>query len=150
LGIQLARLSDAGRRRIDEIDRHQEAGTSMAADDDEYSRLIWPTYFADSHHTSPFAQRTAGSTHQPIQAEVFRDMPMLEQSLPAWSTRMRFVHGSRSPMPVSASTDTIALRPNAELDLVDWAGQFVWFERPGSVRASLDRLVAETAPAIVN
>ena len=133
---QLARLSDAGRRRIDEI----------VADDDEFNRLIWPTYFADSHHTSPFALRSAGSTHGPIQAEVFRDMPMLEQSLPTCATRMRFVHGSRSPMPVSASTDTIALLPNAELDLVDGAGHFVWFERPGSVRASLDRLVAETAP----
>jgi pimeloyl-ACP methyl ester carboxylesterase len=147
---QLARLSDAGRRRIDEIDRLQEAGTSTTADDDEWSRLIWPTYFADSHHTSPFALRTAGSTHEPIQAEVFRDMPMLEQSLPTCTTRLRFVHGSRSPMPVSASTDTIALLPNAELDLVDGAGHFVWFERPGSVRASLDRLVAETAPTIVS
>ena len=75
-------------------------------------------------------------------------MPMLEQSLPTCATRMRFVHGSRSPMPVSASTDTIALLPNAELDLVDGAGHFVWFERPGSVRAALDRLVAETAPTI--
>ena len=147
---QLARLSDAGRRRVDEIERLQEAGTSTAADDDEQSRLIWPTYFADSHHTSPFALRSAGSTHGPIQAEVFRDMPMLEQSLPTCATRMRFVHGSRSPMPVSASTDTIASLPNAELDLVDGAGHFVWFERPGSVRAALDRLVAETAPTIVS
>ncbi len=147
---QLARLSDAGRLRIDEIDGLREAGTRTAAHDDEYSRLIWPTYFADGQHTSPFALRTAGSTHRPIQDQVFRDMPMLEQSLPTCATRMRFVHGTRSPMPVSASTDTIALLPNAELDLVDGAGHFIWFERPGSVRAALDRLVAETAPTIVN
>ena len=36
-------------------------------------------------------------------------------------------------MPISASTDTIKMLPNAELDLVDGAGHFVWFERPGSV-----------------
>jgi proline iminopeptidase len=147
---QLSRLTDAGRRRIGEIDGLERAGNSTAADDDEYSRLIWPTYFADSQHTSPFALRTAGSTHEPIQAEVFRDMPMLEQALPACTTRMRFVHGTKSPMPVSASTDTIALLPAAELDLVDGAGHFVWFERPGSVRAALDRLVAETAPTVVS
>ena len=75
-------------------------------------------------------------------------MPMLEQSLPTCATRMRFVHGSKSPMPVSASTDTITLLPDAELELVEGAGHFVWFERPGSVRASFDRLVAETAPTI--
>ncbi len=111
-------------------------------------RLIWPTYFADADHTSPFALRSAGATHGAIQAEVFRDMPMLEQALPTCQTRMLFVHGSKSPMPVSASTDTIALLPNADLDLIDGAGHFVWFERPGSVRAALDRLVAETQQAV--
>ena len=35
-----------------------------------------------------------------------------------------------------------------KLELVEGAGHFVWFERPGSVRASFDRLVAETAPTI--
>jgi len=143
---QLGRLSVAGRQRVEEVERLEESGTATAADDDEASRLIWPTYFADSNHTSPFALRTAGPTHEPIQAEVFRDMPMLEQSLATCATRMRFVHGTRSPMPISASTDTVALLPNAELDLVDGAGHFVWFERPGSVRAALDRLVAETGP----
>ena len=40
-------------------------------------------------------------------------------------------------MPVSASTDTIALLPNAELDLVDGPDTSSSFERPGSVRASI-------------
>lgn len=141
---QLSRLPAEGRRRVEEIERLEAANTMTAADEEELSRLVWPTYFADSSHTSTFALRTAGPTHGPIQAEVFRDMPVLEQSLSAITTRMRFVHGSRSPMPLSASTDTIALLPNAELDVIDGAGHFVWFERPGSVRAALDRLVQET------
>ncbi len=141
---QLGRLTDDARRRVDEIERLQMNGASTAAEDEEQGRLIWPTYFADPSHTSPFALRSAGATHGPIQAEVFADMSMLEESLPTIATRMRFVHGSKSPMPVSASTDTIALLPNAELELVDGAGHFVWFERPGSVRAALDRLVAAT------
>jgi pimeloyl-ACP methyl ester carboxylesterase len=141
---QLGRLADGARRRVDEIENLQTAGTSTPAEDDEQRRLIWPTYFADPDRTSPFALRAAGSSHGPIQAEVFRDMPMLEQSLPTIATRIRFVHGSKSPIPVSASTDTIDRLPNAELTLVDGAGHFIWFERPGSVRAALDRLVAET------
>lgn len=141
---QLSRLTAEGRRRIEELERLERAGTMTPADEDEFDRLVWPTFFADSTRTSPFALRRAGATHGQIQAEVFRDMPMLEQSLPTCATRMRFVHGGRSPMPLSASTDTIALLPNAELDLVDGAGHFVWFERPGSVRAALDRLVTET------
>jgi len=143
---QLSRLTEDARGRFAEIERLQIGGTSTAAEDDEQARLIWPTYFADLHHTSPFALRTAGATHEPIQAEVFGDMPMLERALPTIATRMRFVHGTKSPMPVSASTDTVALLPNVELELVDGAGHFVWFERPGSVRAALDRLVAETQP----
>ena len=143
---QLGCLTDAARRRVEEIENRQIAGTSTAAEDDEHGRLIWPTYFADPHRTSPFSLRPAGASHEPIQAEVFRDMPMLEQSLPAIVTRIRFVHGSKSPMPVSASTDTIERLPNAELDLVDGAGHFVWFERPGVVRAALERLVSETQP----
>jgi len=145
---QLSRLTAEGRRRIDEIERLESAGTVTAVDEEEFNRLVWPTYFADSNQTSPFALRSAGATHRPIQAEVFRDMPMLEQSLQTCATRMRFVHGSKSPMPLSASTDTIALLPNAELDVVDGAGHFVWFERPRSVRAALDRLVTETQPVV--
>jgi pimeloyl-ACP methyl ester carboxylesterase len=145
---QLARLPDTARRRIHQIERLQEAGTSTAAMDDEQMRLIWPTYFADAANTSPFALRSAGANHGPIQAEVLRDMPMLEQALPTIETRMRFVHGSRSPMPISASTDTIKLLPNAELELVEGAGHFVWFERPASVRAAFDRLVADTGPGL--
>ena len=140
---QLGRLTESSRRRVDEIENLQTAGRSSAAEEDEQLRLIWPTYFADPDRTSPFALRSAGATHEPIQAGVFRDMPMLEQSLPTIATRIRFVHGSKSPMPVSASTDTIGMLPHAELELVDGAGHFVWFERPGSVRAALDRLVAD-------
>lgn len=144
---QESRLTDEGRRRVNEIDQLESTGAMTAEDEDEYYRLIWPTYFADTAQTTPFALRTAGANHGPIHAAVFDDMAALTQSLSSCSTPMRFVHGSMSPMPLSASTDTIAMLPNAALDLVDGAGHFVWFERPGSVRASLARLVSETTQA---
>jgi pimeloyl-ACP methyl ester carboxylesterase len=141
---QLSRMTPEVRARIAEIDLLEDGGT--ATDDDliECERLIWPTFFADSEHTMPFAMRTNFATHAAIQAEVRRDRPMLAQSLPDCAIPMRFLHGTKSPMPISASTDTLALLPNAELDLATGAGHFVWFEVPGSVRMSLGRLVAQT------
>jgi pimeloyl-ACP methyl ester carboxylesterase len=55
---------------------------------------------------------------------------------------MHFIHGSQSPMPVSASADTVERLPDAHLEIVDGAGHFIWFERGGAVRTALERLIA--------
>ena len=135
---QLSRLSPKGRRRVDALDK---LGTSITPEQlDESLRLIWPTYFADGEHVFPFALRTNDETHAQIQSEVDGDMAELAQALRTCQARMHFVHGAKSPMPLSASTDTIALLPNAVLELVEGAGHFVWFESPGVVRRALDEL----------
>jgi pimeloyl-ACP methyl ester carboxylesterase len=141
---QLSRLTPEGRRRADELEAREQAATITPEEEEEFARLIWPTYFADVHRTFDFLLRTNGETHQQIFDEVFDDMPNLAGALPSCSVRMRFIHGDASPMPVSASADTVALLPNAELEVLAGAGHFVWYERPGSVRAAFDRLVAET------
>ena len=51
-----------------------------------------------------------------------------------------FVHGSRSPMPVAASTDAADRIPGAWVEIVDGAGHFVWVEAPGAIRTALRRL----------
>lgn len=45
-------------------------------------------------------------------------------------------------MPLTASTDTAALIPGATVEIVPGAGHFVWYESPGAVRRSLERLVS--------
>lgn len=141
---QLSRLAPEQRRRVAALEAREAAAVITPEESAEYMQLIWPTYFAEMDRTFDFLLRTNGETHEAIHKEVFDDMPALAAALPACSVRMRFVHGGASPMPISASADTVALLPNAMLEVVDGAGHFVWFERPGSVRDALVRLVAET------
>ncbi len=70
------------------------------------------------------------------------ELPALEAGLPGIRVPVAFVHGSRSPMPVAASTDTAARIPGAWVDIVEGAGHFVWVEAPGAVLRSLRRLTA--------
>jgi proline iminopeptidase len=142
LDTQLSRLTPEQRHRADELEARE--GPITPDESIELTRLIWPTYFAQVDHTFDFLLRTNDETHQAIHKEVFSDMPALAEALPSCLVRIRFVHGSASPMPVSASADTASLLPNAELEVIDGAGHFVWFERPGSVRDALARLLAET------
>jgi pimeloyl-ACP methyl ester carboxylesterase len=73
-----------------------------------------------------------------IQAE----LPALEAGLSGIRVPVGFVHGSRSPMPLAASTDAADRIPGAWVEVVEGAGHFVWVEAPGAVRESLRRLTA--------
>jgi pimeloyl-ACP methyl ester carboxylesterase len=75
-----------------------------------------------------------------IQAE----LPALEAGLPGIRVPVGFVHGSRSPMPLGASTDGANRIPGAWVEVIDGAGHFVWVEAPGAVRGSLRRLTAHS------
>jgi pimeloyl-ACP methyl ester carboxylesterase len=52
-----------------------------------------------------------------------------------------FVHGELSPMPLSASAATAALLRNADVEVVQGAGHFVWLDRPGCVADAVRRLL---------
>ena len=71
---------------------------------------------------------------------IVAELPALEAGLPGIQVPVGFVHGSRSPMPVGASTDSAERIPGAWVELVEGAGHFIWFEAPGAVRAALRRL----------
>ena len=73
---------------------------------------------------------------------IFEELPALEAGLPGIRVPVGFVHGSRSPMPLAASTDAAERIPGAWVEVVEGAGHFVWVEAPGAVRASLRRLTA--------
>lgn len=141
---QLSRLTSDGRRRMRELEALQSDGGLTPSQAAEADTLIWPTYFARSDQTFPFVLTKNAATHDAVQAAVFDDMAALEAWLPESTIPMRFVHGADSPMPLSASTDTMDLLPNAALEVVDGAGHFIWFERPGAVTAALERLINQT------
>jgi pimeloyl-ACP methyl ester carboxylesterase len=138
------RTPEAVRARARELDELSMAGE---ADDElalEGMRLVWSAYFADPEHAPPMpelqiASEVSGEMVQSILAE----LPALEAGLPRIRVPVGFVHGSRSPMPVGASTDGAERIPGAWVEVVEGAGHFVWVEAPGAVRASLRRLTAD-------
>jgi pimeloyl-ACP methyl ester carboxylesterase len=137
------RTPEPVRARARELDELAMAGK---VDDElalEGMRLVWPAYFADPERAPPMPELRYGSERSAemvpsIQAE----LPALEAGLPRIRVPVGFVHGSRSPMPLAASTDGAERIPGAWVEVVEGAGHFVWVEAPGAVRASLRRLTA--------
>ena len=135
------RTPETVRARAREIDELSMAG---GADDElalEGMRLVWPAYFADPERAPPMpdlriSSARSGEMVPSIQAE----LPALEEGLAGIRVPVGFVHGSRSPMPLAASTDAAERIPGAWVEVVEGAGHFLWVEAPGAVRASLRRL----------
>ena len=121
-------------REIDELSTAGEADDELAL---EGMRLVWPAYFADPERAPPMPDlRIAGARSAEMVASIFEELPSLEAGLPGIRVPVGFVHGSRSPMPLAASTDAAERIPGAWVEVVDGAGHFTWVEAPGAVLAS--------------
>jgi pimeloyl-ACP methyl ester carboxylesterase len=137
----LRRTPEPVRARARELD---ELATAGAADDElalEGMRLVWPAYFAEPERAPPMPElRIASRRSAEMGRSILAELPALEAGLPQIRVPVGFVHGSRSPMPLAASTDGAERIPGAWVEVVEGAGHFVWVEAPGAVRASLRRL----------
>ena len=137
------RTPEPVRARARELDELSMAG---AVDEElalEGLRLVWPAYFADPESAPPMPDfRYAGERSAQMVPSIQAELPALEAALPQIRVPVGFVHGSRSPMPLAASTDGAERIPGAWVEVVDGAGHFVWVEAPGAVRAALRRLTA--------
>jgi pimeloyl-ACP methyl ester carboxylesterase len=120
--------------------------TEGGADDElalEQMRLVWAAYFADPEQAPPMPElRIASERSAQMQGSILAELPALEAGLPSIKIPVGFVHGSRSPMPLTASTDAADRIPGAWVHVADGAGHFVWVEAPGAIRAALRRLTA--------
>jgi pimeloyl-ACP methyl ester carboxylesterase len=127
-------------REIDELSMHGGADNALAV---EGMRLVWPAYFADPEAAPPMPEvGVAIERTAQMVPSINEELPKLEAGLPEIRVPVGFVHGSRSPMPVEASTDAAERIPGAWVEVVEGAGHFLWFEAPGAVQASLRRLTA--------
>ena len=127
-------------REIDERPTAGEVGEELAL---EGMRLVWPAYFADPEHAPPMPElRIASERSAAMVPSIFEALPALEAGLTGIRVPVGFVHGSRSPMPLAASTDAADMIPGAWVEVVDGAGHFVWVEAPGAVLGALRRLTA--------
>ena len=137
------RTPESVRARARELD---ELSTAGLADDElalEGMRLVWPAYFAEPERAPPMPElRLSSERSAEMVQSILADLPALEARLPEIRVPVGFVHGSRSPMPVAASTDAAERIRGAWVEVVEGAGHFVWVEAPGAVRAALRRLTA--------
>ena len=135
------RTPESTRARAREIDELSMAGR---ADDElalEGMRLVWPAYFADPEGAPPMPElRISNERSGEMVSSIQAELPALEAGLPAIRVPVGFVHGSRSPMPLAASTDAAERIPGAWVEVVEGAGHFIWVEAPGAVREALRRL----------
>jgi pimeloyl-ACP methyl ester carboxylesterase len=138
------RTPEPVRERAREIDELSMAGAVSEELALEGMRLVWPAYFADPEQAPPMPElRIATERSAEMVPSIFEELPGLEARLPEIRVPVGFVHGSRSPMPLAASTDAAERIPGAWVEVVEGAGHFVWVEAPGAVRTSLRRLTAE-------
>ena len=127
-------------RELDALTTEGAASDELAL---ELMRLVWPAYFADPEQAPPMPElRMASERSAQMGQSILAELPVLEAGLARIRVPVGFVHGSRSPMPVAASTDAADLIPAAWVEVVEGAGHFVWVEAPGAVRVSLRRLTA--------
>jgi pimeloyl-ACP methyl ester carboxylesterase len=139
------RTPEAVRDRARELD---ELSTAGEIDDElalEGLRLVWPAYFADPDSAPPMPElRVSNARSAEMVPSILAELPALEAGLPQIRVPVGFVHGSRSPMPLGASTDAAERIPGAWVEVVEGAGHFIWVEAPGAIRASLRRLTADS------
>jgi pimeloyl-ACP methyl ester carboxylesterase len=140
------RTPESVRARARELDELSMAGESSDELAFEGMRLVWPAYFADPESAPPMPElRIASARLAEMVPSIQAELPALEAGLPGIRVPVGFVHGSRSPMPVAASTDAAERIPGAWVEVVEGAGHFVWVEAPGAVRAALRRLTVGAA-----
>jgi pimeloyl-ACP methyl ester carboxylesterase len=143
----LARTPAADRERAQELDERAMRGEGTPAEAEESMRLVWPAYFASPDAAMPFPHlRASVPSYSGVLASLSAELPRLEAALSRIAVPLGFVAGAQSPMPYGAAAGaTTRAIPDAWLEVVEGAGHFPWYERPGCVRAALDRLYSTAA-----
>ena len=140
----LARTPQSDRRRGQELDERAMRGEGSPEDALEGIRLVWPAYFASRDHVIPVPSlRICVDAYAGLLEAARSAIPVLEERLAGVDVPFGCVAGARSPMPhEQAAAATVRAIRGAWLEVIDDAGHFPWFERPGGVRAALHRLTA--------
>lgn len=128
--------------RVQELEQDAMAGRGSDTDLMESMRLLWPAYFADPAAAPPFPGMSFSvEAYAATFASLHDALPGLSPRLDGVTVPTLFVHGAAGPMPVTASTDTAeVIGRAAAVEVLEDAGHFPWIERPGVIRAALDRL----------
>jgi pimeloyl-ACP methyl ester carboxylesterase len=137
------RTPEEAAQRAIELDEKSMRGEGTEEDVLESMRLLWPAYFADPERTLPFPElRSSVPAYAGLWESLKAELPRLPEALATIRVPFGLVAGAGSPLPNDAAAATARAIPGAWLEVVEGAGHFPWFERPGSVRAALERLMS--------
>lgn len=139
----LARLAGVEREALAAIDPRM-----LHADDPsvhaEYSRAIYPAYFADHDFAALFRPpHEASAAGAAVAATLRREGYDWQFSVRAIASRTLVVHGAQDVIPPRLAHEIVALVPRASALLIEGAGHMPFFERPAeffaAVREFLDQ-----------
>jgi proline iminopeptidase len=137
-GDALARLSGAERAALEAIDPK----TLTAGDPSvhaEYSRAIYPAYFADHDFAGLFRPPVEGSvTGAAVASRLRREGYDWRSSVRAIAARTLVVHGADDVIPRRLAHEIAALAPRAEALVIPHAGHMPFFEQPALFFAAVD------------
>jgi pimeloyl-ACP methyl ester carboxylesterase len=135
-----AKLSREQVARIDEIEAKRRAGDVTEAEIVERFALVWPAFFVGPQRVASEPPERIGvaasiGTNRSIAAHF--EARTLANGLPGVRLPVLFVHGELDPLPLRSSTETAALIPDAEVEIIGGCGHFPWLEQPGAVRLAV-------------
>lgn len=131
------------RARADELDQLALAGKSTPDQDDESLRLVWPAYFPSPQVAPPYRSiAMSAEAYGQTYSSLVTELPSLADRLKHCPVPTVFVSGTGSPIPATACTEAAALFTDAEVEMVDGAGHFIWLDRPGVVSEAVDQLIS--------
>lgn len=109
----------------------------------EYSRALYPSYFADHDFAALFRPpHEASVTGAAVAARLRRDGYDWSDTLRTVASRTLIVHGAADVIPARLARELATLIPRAAMKIVDGAGHMPFFERPAEffaiVREFLD------------
>ena len=140
------RTDDTALERYDELEAAWTSPGLTSAEVIEQGRLLMPAYFADPARAADVADDwVACHVFDSLLASAEAVQPWLVAALRAVRVPVGALHGDRSPIPLTASTEAVDLVPGAWTEVAEDAGHFVWLEAPEAVRRALERLRSEVA-----
>lgn len=126
----LARLGGVDRERLAALDPLA-LHAADAAVHAEYSRALYPAYFADRDFARVFTPpREASETGAAVAARLRRDGYDWRETLHGIRASTHIVHGSDDLLPARLARESALLIPRSSLTLVDAAGHMPFWEQP--------------------
>ena len=113
----------------------------------EYSRALYPAWFADGELGTLFAPPRAESrTGAAVAARLRRDGYDWRETLRALHTPTLVIHGKEDLLPTSVAGALVATLPNARLELIPGAGHMPFWETPEAFFALVEAFLSAPSP----